>query len=169
MSIGNRLKIVRGATTQDDFAKLMEVSKNSISRWERGEQVPDTRDLQNLLKLRPDVNPAWLLTGEGDISREKTANPSVAEIQALRDKEVKLLRSVVSTYLEICNTEDISIASKEICMIYRFFIDNPPGENISSAISKHIKEWYSESMLTKADIAESHGYEPDSDSLNPDK
>ena len=69
MNISERLKKIRGASNQEDFAKQIQVSKMTLGRWERGERGPDYETLQNMLKTFPDINPAWLLSGEGPMKR----------------------------------------------------------------------------------------------------
>lgn len=72
MSIGERLKILRGSNKQDEFCLKLKVNKNTLGRWERGEGVPNAEDLQHILKLFPDINPAWLLADEGEMRRGAT-------------------------------------------------------------------------------------------------
>lgn len=69
MDISKRLKTVRGKLNQEEFAKAVGVSKMTVGRWERGERAPDFENLHKILELFPDISPAWLLTGEGDIKR----------------------------------------------------------------------------------------------------
>ncbi|GFO67920.1 transcriptional regulator [Geomonas limicola] len=72
MTIGERLKSVRGETSQDEAAKLLGVHKNTLGKYERGERVPDAEFLVVMLETFPEIDPAWLLTGEGAKLREKT-------------------------------------------------------------------------------------------------
>lgn len=69
MNFCDRVKEVRGALTQKKFAEKLGVHTNTVSRWERGEQTPDQKDLCNILEIFKDVSPEWLLTGVG--SKEK--------------------------------------------------------------------------------------------------
>ena len=67
MEMMERMKLVRGGKSQDTFAHDVGVSKMTVGRWERGERTPDADDLNRILKAHPDINPAWLLTGEGEM------------------------------------------------------------------------------------------------------
>ena len=61
MNFQERLKIARGDVPQNKFAKSIGVHNSTLSRWERGEQVPDQADLCKILEQCPDISPAWLL------------------------------------------------------------------------------------------------------------
>ncbi|MBC8018791.1 MAG: helix-turn-helix transcriptional regulator [Verrucomicrobia bacterium] len=91
MSYGERLKIVRGNIPQEDFAKLLDVHKNTLGRFEREEGKPNIEELQKILSALPDINPTWLLTGEGDVKRD-AANKS--EGDASRQTEKPKLREI---------------------------------------------------------------------------
>ncbi len=85
MSYGERLKIVRGNIPQEDFAKLLDVHKNTLGRFEREEGKPNIEELQKILTALPDINPTWLLTGEGDMKRD-AANKSEGGISSQTEK-----------------------------------------------------------------------------------
>jgi|GEM_PF-3171728 len=38
--------------TQDSFAKLLNVSKSLVQKWESGERTPDSFNIENILKLQ---------------------------------------------------------------------------------------------------------------------
>lgn len=84
MDFAKTLKMVRGGDTQEEFAAKIGVHKNTLSRWERGEQEPGRRELLSILKARQEINPAWLLTGEGPMmraqDRDETEIPLDGEI-----------------------------------------------------------------------------------------
>lgn len=69
MDISKRLKTIRGKLSQEDFAKVMGVSKMTVGRWERGERAPDFENLHKILDIFPNVSPAWLLSGEGPMNK----------------------------------------------------------------------------------------------------
>ncbi|TRO77755.1 helix-turn-helix domain-containing protein [Trichloromonas acetexigens] len=69
MTIGERLKRVRGGLRQQDFAKKIGAPKSTVSRWERGDQTPSYEALNAILEAFPEVNPSWLVTGEGPFMR----------------------------------------------------------------------------------------------------
>jgi transcriptional regulator with XRE-family HTH domain len=65
MGIGNRIKMVRGKSKQEDFARSLGVHQNTVGRWEREQRIPDVDDLNKILAAFLDINPSWLLSGEG--------------------------------------------------------------------------------------------------------
>lgn len=82
MELMDRIKLVRDGKSQDAFAHDVGVSKMTVGRWERGERTPDADDLNRILKAYSDINPAWLLTGEGEMRRGEgyvVRNPATDE------------------------------------------------------------------------------------------
>ena len=67
--VGKRIKSLRGAKSQEDFAKEFGVSQVDISRFERGEIKPTTEILYNIcLIYGKDL--VWLLIGKDQVLRE---------------------------------------------------------------------------------------------------
>lgn len=62
--IGERLKALRGNTSQGEYAKLLGVTTNTIGRYERGERTPDV-DFLSAACRATGANPRWLILGEG--------------------------------------------------------------------------------------------------------
>lgn len=75
-AIGDRIAQVRGPRTRDEFARFLGCHRNTLGHYERGERPPDA-EFVLALNLAEDVNPTWLLLGEGpERLREQ---PRVAE------------------------------------------------------------------------------------------
>ncbi len=70
MSLGERLKIIRGKRTQMDFSAELRISKNTYVRYERDLRVPDAKFLESLCR-EFQINPEWLLLGMGEQRRPK--------------------------------------------------------------------------------------------------
>ena len=67
--------MVRGEKSREEFAMELGVHKNTIARWERGEQYPDAREIELILKTYSRINPAWFVTEEGSMLRgERQSN-----------------------------------------------------------------------------------------------
>jgi transcriptional regulator with XRE-family HTH domain len=71
MAIGKRLKIVRDCDglTREAMASKLGVHKNTLGSYETGKSLPDSGVLNRLLDMHPELNPIWLLTGEGEMKR----------------------------------------------------------------------------------------------------
>lgn len=61
-NIGQRIRTLRGAKNQRDFAAIIDIHKSSLGRYERGESFPNAKDLDKLCQ-KLDVDPSWLLFG----------------------------------------------------------------------------------------------------------
>jgi len=72
MTIGERIRHLRGERTQADFAGLTKIPKNTLGRYERGEIVPGGEALALLCKSLG-IDPNWLLFGEGPMRRGENA------------------------------------------------------------------------------------------------
>lgn len=59
-----RLSLIRGERSQREFADALGVIPQSVSRYERGVQLPGTLFL-NALHSRESINLNWLFTGKG--------------------------------------------------------------------------------------------------------
>lgn len=70
-TIGERIKIVRGGESRDSLASKIGFSRNTIVNYETGKSDPVTSFLAKILVERPNINPTWLLTGEGSKERDE--------------------------------------------------------------------------------------------------
>lgn len=71
MTIGERIKYVRGSQAREVFAPSLQVSKNTLIAYEKDERSPGADFLNRILQQYPNINPAWLLAGEGPSTREE--------------------------------------------------------------------------------------------------
>ena len=97
MNIAGRIKMIRGESRQDDFANSLGVNKNTVGRWERGEQTPNVDDLNRILQVYPDINPTWLVTGEGEMEKDYKA---IEILASMFDKEKEASRKLLLDVLE---------------------------------------------------------------------
>jgi len=73
MPIGSRIKAIRGALSQKDFAVKIGAGQKSIHSWEAGHAAPGARSLEAIHRVFG-VDIHWLLTGEGDRYIKKDRN-----------------------------------------------------------------------------------------------
>ncbi|WP_303174769.1 helix-turn-helix domain-containing protein [uncultured Desulfovibrio sp.] len=64
MTIGERLKLVRGSVSQDEFSKRLGVSKAAVGAYERNAQMPGLTFIIAICECY-NIEPRWLLTGVG--------------------------------------------------------------------------------------------------------
>jgi transcriptional regulator with XRE-family HTH domain len=73
-ALGAKIKHVRGAATQADFAKQFGITRAEISKIERGEGRPTAELLYNIC-LRHHLSIEWMLSGH-----EPSSEPAQAEL-----------------------------------------------------------------------------------------
>jgi transcriptional regulator with XRE-family HTH domain len=61
--IGKRIRLIRGAVTQDAFADIFGVNQNTVSRWEKGAVLSDEETLEKIAAYGG-VTSKWLLHGD---------------------------------------------------------------------------------------------------------
>jgi phage repressor protein C with HTH and peptisase S24 domain len=59
-SVGERIKIARGAITRDEFSSMLGVHKNTLGKLERGETLPDAAVIKRICIIGKRT-PAWLI------------------------------------------------------------------------------------------------------------
>jgi len=100
-TIGERLRTARENKEMDQaaLAEKTGVVTRTLQRWEKGEQVPDGIAITKIAKAT-NVQPTWLLTGEGDMypSLARPDNvyalPAAHQRRRMRLAELPLVSSV---------------------------------------------------------------------------
>ena len=73
--VGNRIRLLRKELklSQKEFAKRLDIGLTTLKDYEKGNFLPKT---EVILRLRNifNINPTWLLTGEGDMFLAKIEN-----------------------------------------------------------------------------------------------
>lgn len=69
MNIGDRIKLVRGRLSQEEFAASIESSKAAVGAYERGKQSPGSGVIISICQ-QYGVKPDWLLFGNGPMYDE---------------------------------------------------------------------------------------------------
>ncbi|MBI9081930.1 MAG: helix-turn-helix transcriptional regulator [Pseudodesulfovibrio sp.] len=99
MNIGERLKAVRGKTTQKDFAKSLGVALNTLGKYERGERTPNVNIALEVVR-QCGVNLHWLLSGEGCMREGEIEQVELgsapASLEAELSKERELTRELMA-------------------------------------------------------------------------
>ena len=104
-TLGQRLVQIRGARSQDDFARLLGIGRATLQRYEAGQRSIDS-DLMGRLWVLFRVDPLWLITGMSSTDKAWGWGGAQKEAQTLnflsqldprtRDSFVNLLECVAS-------------------------------------------------------------------------
>ncbi|MBE2888987.1 helix-turn-helix domain-containing protein [Geobacter anodireducens] len=81
---------------QEEFAKILDVHKNTVVRFESEKGKPNIEELNKVLTAFPDINPTWLLTGEGPMKRGDTSGTS----PPLDEELLQAVLEAVEEYLD---------------------------------------------------------------------
>lgn len=104
-TLGERIRQVRGALSQADFAAKIGINKNLLGKYERGESVPGGEILSQIHDTAG-VSLDWLLTGQGQMRRDEAApaaaSPATVEAQAAVNVGLygQVLEQVAAVYQE---------------------------------------------------------------------
>lgn len=79
MTVGSRIKKVRGAMSQEDFADAVGVSKAAIGGYERDKQAPGSAVIVSICE-RFGIEPSWLLMGKGPMMVVEDAGSTPPDI-----------------------------------------------------------------------------------------
>lgn len=68
MSLGERLKTIRGRISQKEFGEMFGAAPNTIRKYELNNGAPNTDFVLSVCN-HYNINPMWLLTGEGSMNK----------------------------------------------------------------------------------------------------
>jgi transcriptional regulator with XRE-family HTH domain len=139
MTLGERLKLIRGTTTQKAFAAELGIHENSVSNAER-RHTATQEYLLRIAEVR-NINLHWLLTGRGTMRMDEAEASllqeklTVALVDALRlaygaryasvplDTRARALRAGASYLRAIGVTEDTLPDSESLAKLLRLTIE----------------------------------------------
>lgn len=104
-TLGERIRQVRGAMSQADFAAKIGINKNLLGKYERGESVPGGEILSQIHDTAG-VSVDWLLTGNGQMRRvdsifDPACSSATFEAQAVASAFYgQVLEQVAAVYRE---------------------------------------------------------------------
>lgn len=98
LTVGERLKQVRGEVSQDTFAQRLGVSRKTLIRYESGERLPDM-DFMLALHSKLQIPPMWLMTGAADsLSGAMTKNEKFL-IDTYRNLDDSTKKAVLTIFM----------------------------------------------------------------------
>nr|WP_320048859.1 S24 family peptidase [uncultured Desulfuromonas sp.] len=111
-TLGSRIKELRGPDAREKFAQRLGVSRNTIANYETGHRMPDAPFLNRILELYPEVNPTWLLTGEGTRDKQNGIKTAAASATHINDHDQD--RHGKEEYVFLSMQEIDGMASREV-------------------------------------------------------
>jgi len=103
MSLGERISELRTACglSQNQLAKIMEVSRQAVSKWETGQSAPDSVKMIHLAEVL-DTDIEYLTTGRKNLGRRPPVVINTAEtIEKVVEKPVvQVVETVVEKVVE---------------------------------------------------------------------
>lgn len=94
-NLGLRIATARGGLSQVEFAELLDISKNTILRYEKGYSVPDVVTIRKICELSKISQSGWsaekgpMRPGE---AQEQPACPACIEREVARDPQPCFIR-----------------------------------------------------------------------------
>jgi transcriptional regulator with XRE-family HTH domain len=175
MSIGERLKIIRGEMTQFEFAEQLSVHPNTVARYERGERSPDSEYIDGIYK-RFSVNPRWLLTGKGqmriDVKRQFYGMLDglfgKRHVQLL-DRIRQLLNEQMKKDPQFSDDMSVNVSAASFGILFKKDDSWLTDENIRLAMEMIIQLYNNLYQLKKMDITEGEIEEAIGFLLNPER
>lgn len=80
--IGNKIKLLRGGQTQEQFAALLGISLRAYQRYEHGERLPPFKTISKISNLC-DVSMDWISAGSNDKEIKQNGYDFVGAINKL--------------------------------------------------------------------------------------
>jgi len=121
-SFGNRLKELRGDTSQADLATDLELKQTTLSNYERGRNEPNFETLQKLCS-HFGVNLEWLVFGTGPIhpglAPEGGQASCHAELAVLKERMTMLEQQLAAKDEALAAKQETLEAYKELLRIER--------------------------------------------------
>jgi transcriptional regulator with XRE-family HTH domain len=111
MSLSERIKLIKGSLSQDQFGKMIGASQGAVKSWEAGDSAPGSAFL-SAIRAKFGVNIDWLLTGEGEQyidKREKKGIEIKPVIEEQPDISIDSFAKAVSQLKEIFDCQDYGI------------------------------------------------------------
>ena len=100
MNLGERLFELRKAKnlTQDDMAEKLNVTRQTVSKWETNQSTPDFDKIMPLCELF-EIGVEELLTGKKEEQREEKKEEKVLTRQEVKERSAKIVSGSVFIYI----------------------------------------------------------------------
>jgi len=144
MNLNERVKKIRIYFCEDNnlkFAEKMEENPNTTSNWINGKRKLGKTILDKVLEKFPEVNPTWLLTGEGNMLKDEKSDVQFYDPEYLAKHKRRLIpfyddvSTIGGVKGKIANVDDSSYPTE--------YIDTGDWFTDATAAIRH----YGESMI----------------------
>lgn len=111
MEIGERIKLVRQASgkTQQAFADIIGLKRNTIANYEIGQVKPSDRTIMDICR-EFNVSERWLRTEEGAMMIPKEPDKELEEIlEQIAGGEYELIKKIIKAYWALDDKEKAAI------------------------------------------------------------
>ena len=126
MTIGKRIKELRGKTPRHDFAAFLGVSRSTIQRYENDADVPGT-NLVVALCEKYKVSSDWLIFGKDASFQEDTQTKETSPLN------LEVLVDAIDTIEQILHDKKKAMTpankAEIIAKIYEYYLDEEPGKS----------------------------------------
>lgn len=111
MNLGERLFELRKAKnlTQDDMAEKLNVTRQTVSKWETNQSTPDFDKIMPLCELF-EIGVEELLTGKKTETREERMEEKVLTRQEVKERSAKIVSGSVFIYIAAIAFVAIAVA-----------------------------------------------------------
>lgn len=107
-TIGKRIRMLRGAKTQKEFSRLVDIHKSTLGRYERDECSPPADEIRKICETLS-VSAEWFLFGDRDGSARSTAQDAeeIGETDAC--SACQILKELLQKERDECRAKELEI------------------------------------------------------------
>lgn len=113
MTMGKRIREVRGELSQEKFSKIVGISKGAVGSYENDKQTPSATVIMSICD-NFNIEPRWILKGEGEKFDNKAINnySDLMKHNIFMDTQENKIRDLEAQLTEI--KEELKIARLEV-------------------------------------------------------
>lgn len=104
MTLGQRIRLIRGNASQDTFARKLHINKNTLGFYERDERTPNAVFIATICK-QEGIATDWMLYGEGAIRSGPGA--AAADRACPAGQDASILQALVRMVVEVLESDTI--------------------------------------------------------------
>lgn len=106
MTLGQRIRQLRGEESQDSFSNRLNINKNTLGFYERDERTPNAIFVADICKQER-ISTDWLLYGEGPMRRGESAAEVAQAVPAPQPEEDWKMSDMLTKTAEVLESDTI--------------------------------------------------------------